>query len=155
MRILDKILQSDGLEKSDVFGKKSLYDLKEISKWMQDGFTCLLRRRGNLGFRWEVSEAMRYVRKHYQREELGISELASHVGISNSRLSVLFKQDTGMTINQFITGIRIERAKELLLQGNYKVYEVAEQVGYMTSQYLSKIFYRETGCYPAEYKRKG
>lgn len=108
-----------------------------------------------MGVRWEVSEAMRYVRKHYQREDLAISELAGHVGISNSRLSVLFKQDTGITINQFITGIRIERAKELLLQGNYKVYEVAEQVGYVTSQYLSKIFYRETGCYPAEYKRKG
>lgn len=155
MRILDKILQSDGLEQADVFETKSLYDIKEIRKWIQDGFSRLLRRRGSMGFRWEVSEVMRYVRKHYQREDLAISELAGHVGISNSRLSVLFKQDTGITINQFITGIRIERAKELLLQGNYKVYEVAEQVGYVTSQYLSKIFYRETGCYPAEYKRKG
>lgn len=155
MRILDKIMQADGLDKTVVFETNRHYDLKEITKWMQDGFSCLLNRRGSMGFRWEVSEVMRYVRKHYFREDLAISELASHVGISNSRLSVLFKQDTGMTINQFITGIRIERAKELLLQGNYKVYEVAEQVGYVTSQYLSKIFYRETGCYPAEYKRKG
>lgn len=72
--------------------------------------------------------------------DLKLQTIADHVGLSSGRLSVLFKKETGNTVNDAITATRIQKAKELLASGKYKVYEVSELVGYKTSQYFSTIF---------------
>lgn len=154
VRILTRVVQERGMDRKDIFGDAGIYDLKEAAGCLTEGCSSLLSRSASGACRSEVRRVMGYIKKNYHREELSISELADYVGISNSRLSVVFKQDTGITVNQYITKVRIDRARELLSEGGYKVYEVAEKVGYGTSQYLSRIFFRETGCYPAEYKRK-
>ena len=154
VRILIRVMQEKGMDRKDIFKNTGVYDLKETKDCLKEGCISLLSRSVSGACRSEVRRAMSYIKENYHREELSISELADYVGISNSRLSVVFKQDTGITVNQYITKIRIDRARELLSEGGYKVYEVAEKVGYGTSQYLSRIFFRETGCYPAEYKRK-
>ena len=154
VRILTRVMQEKGMDRKDIFKNTGVYDLKETKDCLKEGCISLLSRSVSGACRSEVRRAMSYIKENYHREELSISELADYVGISNSRLSVVFKQDTGITVNQYITKIRIDRARELLSEGGYKVYEVAEKVGYGTSQYLSRIFFRETGCYPAEYKRK-
>ena len=69
-----------------------------------------------------------------------------------NHFSQRFKKETGVTVLNYLTDIRMRPAKELLLTGNYKVYEVAERVGYKTSQYFSKIFSRNVGVMPLEYK---
>lgn len=154
VRILTRVIQERGMDRKDIFGNAGIYDLKEAACCLTEGCSSLLSKSTSGACRSEVRRAMGYIKKNYHREELSISELADYVGISNSRLSVVFKQDTGITVNQYITKVRIDRARELLSEGGYKVYEVAEKVGYGTSQYLSRIFFRETGSYPAEYKRK-
>ena len=65
----------------------------------------------------------------------------------------IFKKETGTTFLKFLTKLRIEEAKRLLEDGNYNVSEVAERVGYKTSQYFSQIFVSTTGLTPQEYKR--
>lgn len=99
----------------------------------------------------KVRAAMNYVRKHFT-EEIGLNEVADKLEVSPIYLSHLFKRETGITFSAYITKLRIERAKELLRQGDKKIYEISELVGYQTVQYFSKVFKRETGKTPKEYE---
>lgn len=100
-----------------------------------------------------IINAWEYIRSNYGSSQLQISEVAEHVGLSSSRLSVLFKLEVGKTVNEYITEVRINEAKRLLRTGRHKVYEVSELVGYKTSQYFSQVFYQNTGEYPTAYLR--
>lgn len=100
-----------------------------------------------------IINACRYIEQNYSDHQLQISTVANYVGLSSSRLSVLFKQELNQTVNDYITNTRIEAAKQLLRSGAYKVYEVSELVGYKTSQYFSQLFFQRTGCSPTEYQR--
>lgn len=55
--------------------------------------------------------------------------------------------------NEYITGIRIDAAIDLLLHSNYKIYEIADRVGYRSSQYFSQIFLSFTGKKPLDYRK--
>lgn len=103
----------------------------------------------------EVLRMLQYMDDNYAGKDFSISRLAEAVGMSCSRCSVVFKQETRQTINQYVTAMRIDKARELLEQGELKIYEIAERVGYANSQYLSRIFFKETGYYPADYKKRG
>lgn len=131
-------------------------DAKSIKSWMKLKFESLiLEKRKQLENKYsrEVLKAIEYIKKNYDDKELKIDYIASYVGLSSARLSVIFKKETGKTINEFITGIRIKKSKELLETGEYKVYEIAAMVGYGSSQYFSQIFYLETGLSPNNYRR--
>ncbi len=73
------------------------------------------------------------------------------INISGPYLRHKFKEELQMTILEYITNIRLEKAKDLLKSGAYKVYEVAEMVGYGNSQYFSQVFKKNTGISPLSY----
>lgn len=100
-----------------------------------------------------VKNAILYIRNHYTDSSLSIEKIAEDIGISSGRISVLFKQEVCKTINEYITGIRIDAAIDLLIHSNYKIYEIAERVGYHSSQYFSQIFFNYTGRKPLDYRK--
>lgn len=100
-----------------------------------------------------IINACQFIQENCSDHQLRIGLAAEHVGLSASRLSVLFKQELGRTVNDYITEVRMEKAKELLRSGRYKVYEVSDIVGYSTSQYFSQIFFQYAGCSPTDYLR--
>ena len=67
-------------------------------------------------------------------------------------LSLLFKKDTGKTINQFITEVRIEKAKALLKKDRTPLSSIAWKIGYHDANYFSKAFKKETGVTPKAYR---
>lgn len=81
-----------------------------------------------------------------------MNETALSLDVSSIYLSHLFKKETGITFSAYVTKLRIEKAKELLRQGDKKIYEISEMVGYQTVQYFSKVFKRETGKTPGEFE---
>ncbi len=85
-------------------------------------------------------------------EQISITSLAEEVYLTPTYLCVLFKQATGQTINEFITRVRIQRAKELLANPNIKLYDVCYQVGYLSPSYFSKLFKKVTMFTPSEYR---
>lgn len=101
-----------------------------------------------------VTNALEYIHHHFRDPDLQISAIASAVGLSSGRLSVLFRQELNKTVNEVITDVRIEAAKKLILKGGYKVYEIANMVGYKTSHYFSQVFYQHTGQQPNKYRRE-
>lgn len=98
-----------------------------------------------------VERAAAYIRGHYSEPDLRIGGVCLACGISASRLSARFRDEMNMTVNEYITFIRLETAKRLLLAGKHKVYEVADMVGYRNQAYFSTIFQEHTGMKPNKY----
>ena len=101
-----------------------------------------------------VMQVLHYIHRHYSDENLSVKKLAEQVFLTPTYLSNLFKQEVGKTIGQYITEVRIERSKELLRDKRFKLYHVAQQVGYSDSNYYAKAFKKQTGCTPSEYREK-
>jgi two-component system response regulator YesN len=93
---------------------------------------------------------MDYIRKNYN-QQLRIENLAQMFGYNSIYLGQLFKNHTGMYFNTYLEKIRIDRARELLMQG-LKVYQVAEQIGLRNLDYFSSKFKKHTGVSPSDYK---
>ncbi|MCY1251201.1 HTH-type transcriptional activator Btr [compost metagenome] len=74
--------------------------------------------------------------------------------MSESNFSRLFKKQTGVSFVEYLTQLRMEKAKELLLRPDEKVYEIALAVGYQDSRYFSQIFRKYTGDTPSEYRSR-
>ncbi|MCK9478608.1 MAG: response regulator [Firmicutes bacterium] len=79
--------------------------------------------------------------------------IAAKFFVNISYLSQVFKQIEGITLIEFIVRVRIEKAKQLLKSSELMVQDVAQRVGYATSQYFSKVFEKQTGQTPSEYRK--
>lgn len=99
-----------------------------------------------------VKLVMDFISNHYHKD-LSLEEIASEVGLSVSHLSSVFKAETGQNINSYLTGFRIEKAKQLLVQ-NADLKHIYSMVGFNNYNYFFVIFKRHVGCTPNEYKRK-
>jgi two-component system response regulator YesN len=64
----------------------------------------------------------------------------------------LFKKNTGITINDCITQVRMKKAMELIKQSDIKLYDIAGMVGYSDSSYFTKIFKKQVGITPSEFR---
>lgn len=100
-----------------------------------------------------ISHAIQYISEHYADSHINLETISDCIGLSSGRLSVLFKKETGKTPVEWITNCRIQEAISLLLDSNYKIYEISEKVGYRSSQYFSQIFYQHTGKKPLDYRK--
>lgn len=99
-----------------------------------------------------VKKVIEHMNKNLQCRDLSIRQLAEEVYLTPTYLSALFKKTTGITIGQYLTDIRMERAKELLASPQLKLYQVAELVGYEDANYFTKLFKKKTGMLPSEYR---
>lgn len=76
-----------------------------------------------------------------------------HIGITPSYLRKLFNSAYQKGFGQSLNHIRIEHAKTLLLESNQKIREIGEQVGFLSVQNFMRVFKRECGCTPGEYRQ--
>ena len=98
-----------------------------------------------------IARARKYLEQHFH-EDLSLKEVAAQVCLSPSYLSTLLKQYTGFNYTEYLTQIRIEKAKTLLKETDAKIYEISEQLGYQNVQYFNRIFKKCTGMTPLEFK---
>ena len=99
-----------------------------------------------------VLEALNYIAEHYNDSDISITPIAHSLGVSESHLSHVFKKETSYTIIGYLTQYRIHMAMKLLQDCRYKVYEVAELVGYRDVAYFGSTFKKLTGVSPSEYQ---
>lgn len=95
-----------------------------------------------------------YISKNYSTETLSVKDISSHVFLSASYVCTFFKNETGQTLNQYITEYRMERAKQLLEDSRYKISDISSRVGYSDGNYFGKSFKKYTGLSPSEYREK-
>ncbi|WP_058301108.1 response regulator transcription factor [Gorillibacterium timonense] len=98
-----------------------------------------------------IRNVIRYLQEHYT-EDLSLKLLAEQFQVSPNYVSRLFKQEVGRGIFEYINEIRIEKAKALLKDYRYKIYEIAEMVGFNSQTHFSTVFQRLTGVSPKEYR---
>jgi two-component system response regulator YesN len=77
------------------------------------------------------------------------------VNVSPSYFSRMFSKETGKTLVEYITSVRIEHAKKLLKSTNQRTYEIAQRVGYSDSHYFCNLFKKATGMTTRQYKTRG
>ncbi|WP_221567086.1 response regulator [Alkalihalobacillus sp. TS-13] len=99
----------------------------------------------------KLESAKEYIEKHYY-EPLTLEMVASHVELSPYYLSKLFKEKKGITFIDFMTHIRIEKAKEYMLEPEISVKEVCFKVGYKDPNYFSRVFKKNVGQSPKQYR---
>lgn len=130
----------------------SLVVPEQLERWLKEKINMICSSRmwkGSSKHRQVVDYMTSYIHEHYA-EDLTLAELSEKVYISRNHLSIIFKNLTGETFNNYVTRVRIEKARELLLERNMLVYEVAEQVGYKNIPYFSTLFKKVTGMNPTE-----
>lgn len=86
------------------------------------------------------------------REDLSMEQAADYVGLSPFYFSKLFKQHVGETFIDYLTGLRIKKAKELIEAGELSLKEICYEVGYHDPNYFSRVFKKVTGMSPKEYR---
>jgi len=92
-----------------------------------------------------------YIQENY-KHDISLGTLGGIAYVSPNHLSEVFKEQTGESVVDYITRVRIEKSKELLKDISIKVYEVSDLVGYEDSAYFSKVFKKVVGVSPVEYR---
>ena len=93
-----------------------------------------------------------YIDEHLTDPSLSLKKIAAHNYINASYLSRIFKEVTGMTFMDYLISVRIEKAKKLLANPTFRIYEIAEMVGIHDPNYFSKFFKKYAGDTPAGYR---
>ena len=99
-----------------------------------------------------VGKVQSYLLAHFRNPDLAIQDIASHLNFNQTYLSTVYRQKTGRTINAYLTQLRIEEAKKLLLETPLRLYQVGEAVGYRDGKYFARIFRREVGVTPRQFR---
>lgn len=102
----------------------------------------------------KINEIKSYIERHYASNQLSIQTIADHSFLSQTYLCAFFKRSTGITLGEYITMLRIEKAKELLGDRNKKLYEITTEIGLTDTSYFSTLFKKYTGYAPSEYRTK-
>lgn len=95
-----------------------------------------------------------YIKLHYGEESLSMTQIAEYLHFSPAYLNVLFKQEMKVTLKQYLSNYRLERAKYMLEQDYGKITEIAVKCRYTNANYFAKVFREATGMSPAEYREQ-
>ncbi|AAO35527.1 DNA-binding response regulator [Clostridium tetani] len=101
----------------------------------------------------ELECALSYIEKNF-RKNITLNEVANYVNFSSTYLSKLFKNNIGINFNKYITKRRIKEATLILENKNISVNDLAFQIGYNEPSYFCKVFKKEKGVTPLEYRKK-
>ncbi|HRF47231.1 MAG TPA: response regulator [Anaerolineales bacterium] len=99
-----------------------------------------------------IQQAKAHIDGHYADPDLSLNTVAALVGLSPSHFSVVFGQAMGKTFRDYLTEVRIQRAKEFLRSTTLTVNDIAYRVGYSAPHYFSHVFRKVTGATPTEFR---
>ncbi len=116
-------------------------------------FDSLEERIGNQA-ELKVRSAQAYLAERYSDPGLSLTQVCSELSVSVSHFSKSFKSITGRTFVEYLTDVRIERAKELLVSEGSRGYEIAPRVGFRDPHYFSTIFKKVCGVTPTQFRSR-
>ena len=100
-----------------------------------------------------MEKSIVYLNENYNKD-ISLAVISNYASLNYSYFSQLFKEYTGENFINYLRRLRIEKAKKLLSDGEYRINEVSKMVGYVDSKQFTKIFRKLTGVSPSEYKEK-
>ncbi|RAV18985.1 helix-turn-helix domain-containing protein [Paenibacillus contaminans] len=124
----------------------SLRELRETFKSMRD-------LRDSKSGRQIIRQVRTYIGEQYGNPELSLSLIGDTFDLQPSHLSKLFKEEFGVKFIDYVTDIRMRKAKELLEKTNWPIQEIASAVGYASAITFNRVFKKETGNSPSNYRK--
>lgn len=146
--------QSEELKNS----MKTIQTLEEIKNYIRMLLKKIIGVRDTIsGRRYSdiIEIAKDQIRKTYMSDEISLNTIAAEVGMSPSYFSSIFSKEMGKTFVKYLTEIRMDRAKELLMCSSMKTSEIGYEVGYKDPHYFSYIFKKTQNCTPKEFRARG
>lgn len=156
LKVSDAMIAREYNEKSvflELFSAENIYDLERITAGIVQ--MCL----DNMGkteklYSDSVNRTLEFIKNNYHRE-LTLDDIANEVYLSTGYLSSIFKDETGCTVIEYMTGIRMKKATELLFEiPVIKVKDIAERLGYHNVQSFIRYFKIYYGISPAEFRKR-
>lgn len=137
---------------------QSIHTAKEMKEYMQKFLSRAIELRDTVsGRRYSdiIEAAKERIEGTYMSEEISLNTVAAGVGMSPSYFSSIFSREMGKTFVEYLTQIRMEKAKELLMCSSMKTSEIGYEVGYKDPHYFSYLFKKTQGCSPKDYRARG
>ena len=149
-------ISKDDLEKLSIAGAQAVTFDKFI-----DSFDDIIRQSLKLrdsiswGKHKEIIEKTKdFMQKNYNNKEISLNYVSDEVGISSTYLSTIFSTETNETFIEYLTKLRMEKAKDLLLTTELRSSEIAFYIGYQDAHYFSYLFKKYTKMSPRDFKRR-
>ena len=142
---------------SDVFIRKGDVaktedEIRELNKGFWEILVKLVRdSRKEKHYSKPVTKSIDYITSHFN-SKVTLEELAKETELTPNYLATLFKQETGLTVVEYLTRFRIDSACALLSQTEYAYLQIALSLGFCTQSYFTKVFKEHVGCTPRIYR---
>lgn len=120
-----------------------------LSGWMEE-----LRATRKWGAHHYLHRAVEYMKEHYAESEVDLNRVALVAEMSPSYFSRMFKQELGVSFVHYLTQLRLDAAKTMLEDARFKTYEIALQVGYEDYPHFAKVFKKQLGVSPTDYRKR-
>lgn len=128
----------------------------EVELWLHETRELMIKAIGKSPYSEEVQECINKAIQVMHDEissQVHANDVAKRVNMSRSYFSQAFKDLVGMTFNEYLRHIRVEKAKQYLVQTKKTIQWIAENTGYADEKYFSRVFREKTGMLPSEYRQ--
>lgn len=163
--LLSRSAMEGGADADKIFGMSFQYlrelsgisTIDQLSLWLSDVITkfmdAMFTPEAN-GISEEICRAMTYIRQNCTNK-LTLQEVAEYIYLTPTYFSRLFKQETGMAFSDYMNTVRVDAAKELLLNHKLSLVDIASFAGFDDQSYFCRVFKRYTGVSPKQYRKCG
>ena len=160
---LTDLSDDDPVKVINQFSSNNIFQLNHWLSWANDldkfganlkelisGVIDIRDKRKNYRYSTIIAIAKEYINKNFSDPDLSLASVANKVNITPNYLSTIFTQETGESFIEYITRLRITKAKELINSTSMRIVDIAFSVGYQDSNYFSKIYRKIAGETPSQ-----
>lgn len=128
-------------------------NMKYLMNAVKDYMSLTVQQRENGRKERFYTRFFAYLNEHYQ-EDISLDDLSEYFSLTPAYCSALIKETAGENFSKLLIELRIKKARELLQNTEQKIYEIASDVGYKDVKYFNRVFKRETGITPVQYREE-
>lgn len=149
--IYQQIIQDDYIKRLNIID--NIFELSETFHNYLVNVVGVIKKNAAYSSTPEMRKILKYISEHLQ-EDISLETIATYINMNSSYFSRYFKSKTGGNFVDFLTSIRIEKAKELLAETELSIDEISIRVGHVNKAYFTKVFKKVTGFNPGEFRKK-